>query len=151
MHLSITKQTEVVQLAQVAHIEILLLQETNFRSSSEVFAFKQCFHLKCFFSSATSPFCGVGIIVFRHELMHNSHFEHEADGRVICLDTDIRDKKIHLVNVYAPAARDKLNRFYTDLDAYLLATEELIIGGDFNCVLNTSRDTRSLTPGCSTL
>lgn len=81
--LSFAKQTEVVQLAQAAHIEILLLQETNFRSSSEVFTFKQCFHLECFFSFAASPFCGVGIIVFRRELMHNSHFEHDADGRVI--------------------------------------------------------------------
>ena len=60
-------------------------------------------------------------------------------------------KKIRLVNVYAPATRDKLNSFYTDLEAYLLTNRQLILGGDFNCVLDSARDTRSTCPPPSTL
>ncbi|CAN8000128.1 unnamed protein product [Ixodes hexagonus] len=84
--------------------------------------------------------------------MRHSHFTHDADGRVICLDTNLGEKKIRLVNVYAPATRDKLNSFYTDLEAYLLTNRQLILGRViFNCVLDSARDTRSTGPPPSTL
>ena len=140
---SLAKQTEIVNLALAARLDILLLQETNFKSSSDVFAFKQRFRVECFFSLSTSHCCGVGILVFRRDLLRHSFFTPDTEGRVICMDTVLGGSKVRIVSVYAPADNKRLNSFFSNLAPFLLNCTQAIIGGDFNCVLDGLRDARS--------
>ena len=71
-------------------------------------------------------------------------------GWYIILKAEIKDKIYVLINIYAPN-KDK-DRFFADLLARLknenLDEENIIVGGDFNCPLNTILDKKGsiLTP-----
>ena len=74
-------------------------------------------------------------------------------GRYIILKAEIKDKIYVLINIYAPNKDKDSFTFFADLLARLKnenldEEENIIIGGDFNCPLNTILDKKGgiLTP-----
>ena len=81
--------------------------------------------------------------------MLNPNFEHKVtqvkrdkEGNKLILEITLLDKKCTLINIYGPN-RDKPN-FYTQIskDIEELSNENIIIGGDFNLVLDFESDTQ---------
>ena len=75
----------------------------------------------------------------------------DALGRYIILKVEIKDKIYVLINIYAPNKDKDSFKFFADLLArmkYLDEEENIIIGGDLNCPLNTILDKKGgiLTP-----
>jgi len=74
-------------------------------------------------------------------------------GRYIILKAEIKEKIYVLINIYAPSKDKESFKFFSDLLAMLKnenldEEENIIIGGDFNCPLNTILDKKGgiLTP-----
>ena len=58
----------------------------------------------------------------------------------------LEDRNICVVNVYAPTEKSKKDEYFKSLETWIKSNRgnnfpELIIGGDFNCVLNPRIDT----------
>ena len=77
----------------------------------------------------------------------------DALGRYIILKVEIKDKIYVLINIYAPNKDKDSFKFFADLLARLKnenldEEENIILGGDFNCPLNTILDKKGgiLTP-----
>ena len=136
------KQREVVHFPRQVGCDILFLQETNFRCARDVALFHERFSLACFFSYSMSRSCGVGVVIFRRDLLRDCYCRFDPDGRVITFNFYLGSAYFRVINVYAPADRSLTNRFFETLDAFFLDSSPFLLLGDFNCVLDSNRDVR---------
>lgn len=134
------KQQEVLALATSVNCDLLLLQETNFRSHKDVAQFEARHSIKGFFSFGFRRSEGVGVIVFRQSLLRDCSAVFDNDGRVVCVDLFFRGSKFRLINVYGPARRGAAHFFFKNLDTFMLNAAPFFLAGDFNCVLDAQRD-----------
>ncbi|KAM7304867.1 hypothetical protein ISCGN_014767 [Ixodes scapularis] len=68
-----------------------------------------------------------------------------ADGRFALADCVIGNELVRLISVYAPSTATERRVFFTELRALLETPAALIVGGDFNCVLNARDRMRGST------
>ena len=120
-----------------------MLQETHFKSSSENFI-RSCWGYECFVAGNDTNKGGVTILF-------NNTFEFKLHNCIrgnencyIILDIELCDKRISLVNVYGPSDRDNAN-FFENLFNNIkdVGNDDIIIGGDWNVILNPTLDTRN--------
>ncbi|KAH7969742.1 hypothetical protein HPB52_021710 [Rhipicephalus sanguineus] len=95
-----------------------------------------------FFSLTHATSRGVGVIFMNNRLRRGAHCRFDTDGRVIALDLSLDGKRTRILNVYAPVTRTLANEFYRGVRSFMLEPLQYILLGDFNCVLDTSRDIR---------
>ncbi|KAH6937097.1 hypothetical protein HPB50_025533 [Hyalomma asiaticum] len=136
-----SKQRDILSFAQAQGIDVLFIQEANFRSPLDVVAFRRDFHVDAFFSLTSSRACGVGVIFVSGRFRQKSHCTFGADGRMIMLDVYIEGKRVRFINLYAPLR---------DLHQLLLEPLPHVLLGDFNCVVDSQRDVRGPGQGSST-
>ena len=96
-------------------------------------------------SHGSSNSCGVAIL-FRKgvDCVIHTKILHPL-GRYIILKAAIKDKIYILINIYAPNKDKDITRFFNNLlislqNENLDEEENIIVGGDFNCPLNTLLD-----------
>lgn len=136
------KQVEVVQFARSIQCDLFLLQETHFSRYSDVVQFTERCNVRAFFSFGTTNQCGVGVVVLNRALLPHCSVRHDTEGRALLFDLFVGRKRIRLVNIYAPARASCANAFFQDLDASFIPSSDVILCGDFNCVLDSDRDVR---------
>ena len=60
------------------------------------------------------------------------------DGRMILVNIKIEDKHLTLINIYAPNSQNERKTFFNKLQKWSMQSalnkDEIIIGGDYNCV-----------------
>ena len=120
------------------------LQETHSKKEIEL-QWKNEWGAELIMSHGSSNSCGVAILFKKGVdcVIHNKILD--PMGRYIILKAEIQDKMYVLINIYAPN-KDKgiihfLNNLLTTLQKENLDEEEnIILGGDFNCPLNTLLD-----------
>lgn len=134
------KQREVLHFARSLHVDILFLQECNFRYPLDVSKFVTRFSFPAFFSLSNSAVSGVGIVFLNPSYRRGAHCIFGIDGRTLAVDFTLNHRRVRALIVYAPAQRSKSAAFFQSLDSYLLDPYPTFLVGDFNCVLNPHRD-----------
>ena len=84
----------------------------------------------------TSRSKGVGIWVRPGLNFEMMSLVRDSGGRFIYLVVKINNKKLKLVNVYAPVIPRERKVFFKSLNCYLHGNCPTILGGDFNCVID---------------
>ena len=83
---------------------------------------------------------GVGIMFSRQVNMQLESYNYDHEGRILCADITLANTKLRLINIYAPNSASERRLFIKNLEAYLITSREIIIGGDWNCIENLSLD-----------
>ena len=101
---------------------------------------------KCFHSYGTNHSKGVSILIKKNVEVVVESFYTTTDGRNFMILLSLEDRNICVVNVYAPTENSKKDEYFKSLETWIKSKRgnnfpELIIGGDFNCVLNPRIDT----------
>lgn len=107
------KQRQVVAFAQDEDIDLLFLQETNFRSPLDVAHFQRDCRVKGFFSLTPARSCRAGVVFVTGRYRHKSHCIFGPDGRTLLLDVFIDGRKYRFVNVYSLVTRTDTGNFTT--------------------------------------
>ena len=86
---------------------------------------------------------GTCILIKRSLNCNMERIEMSADSRIISVICNVQNKKIHLLNIYAPSGNNQhINRetfFDQDLSYYMRHnTSNTFLGGDFNSVLSAN-------------
>ena len=134
-----TKRREIFNWLRAKKMSIYMLQEVHCSAEkSDLWSTERGYHsLFCSFSSRKSGVC----------ILFNNNFELKVlktfmdnEGRYVLCDMMANGKDITLVNLYAP--NDDNPNFFNTLFTHLLdfQSEEIIIGGDFNLVLDIEKD-----------
>ena len=131
------KRRQVFNFLRNKPSSILFLQETHATISSEKYWLSE-WGFKIIFSHGCANSWGT-CIMFKNnfDLEIIKHYC-DNNGRFVIVDVISEGKKLTLVNLYAP--NDDIPDFFDQIFSTLknFDCESLIIGGDYNCVLNSN-------------
>jgi exonuclease III len=120
--------------------DIALLQDTRILNNRECMQWNAECRCRGFWSVGTVHSRGVGILIRDPAKFECISFDVDFDGRVCFCDLTFNGTPLRVVNIYAPTVgTDRLN-FLSQLDKYLLTRRKVIMGGDFNLVLDIAMD-----------
>lgn len=120
---------------------IFLLQEMHLKVENENFI-RSIWGYDLWLSGSHTNKNGVAVL-FMNNFEYKLHdVVRDVDGHYIIMDIEFLNKRFTLVNVYAPSSGDD-PQFFHNISNLIenIGNENIIIGGDFNCVLCTEKDT----------
>ena len=136
-------------LASVAgHPDVVMLQEVKCK---DLQAFNQSFnHFTAaglcaydhrYFSLGTDASCGVAVFLKAGVFTRAPEEAASADdhGRIVRVDVDVYHHKFSFVSVYAPQ-QQKTAFFSSVLPAHLPQDRIIVMGGDYNCIMDADLD-----------
>ena len=128
--------------------DIIFVQETH-GINSDIDSWGKEWEGKTCFSMFSTREAGVAIL-FRASLdLEIKKTTSTPDGRVIQAQTVFMDQPLNLVNVYAPSGAmnvDRRREFFDSLSNYIDTDDDTcvnVLGGDFNCIVNSALDCNS--------
>ena len=155
------KRKKLALEVNVTKREIIFLQETHSTKGCEPFWKKDFKMSHSFYCHGTSAARGVAILLnlkesFEIIQINNLDTFSDPNGRLIGVCIKYKNKKIGLINCYAPNVnnsrhvRDDYLQFLTEVDQLLdLMTglcDNIIVGGDFNLILDLDLDAKGGNP-----
>ena len=115
------------------------LQETHSTKDNELL-WKREWGAPFFCSHGANNSRGVAILIRNNFYFSVEEIVTDADGRYIMLKVLLRGERAILVNIYCPNRDNKLVDFYhsvlQSIQTNDFDTDNIIMGGDFNCLLN---------------
>ena len=132
---ALTKRSKIFNFIKQKFFDIAFLQETHSTKRCEKF-WKSQLGCHILYAHNTSSAGGCAIIVKRHIKFKIFSTCKHPEGRYLLVDCEISDKRLLLANIYAPNTDDPafFAQLFNDVDR--LDQGYVIIGGDFNTVLN---------------
>lgn len=122
--------------------DVVLLQETHVASVNDCILWNRESGYKGYWSLGSSSSCGVGLLVREGLNLKNCSFRCDCAGRLVVLDFTLNNKDLRVVSIYVPTDGSERIEFLQTLDRYLVTRRQLILGGDFNCLLDLTKDKR---------
>ena len=139
------KRKDVFNYLRDLKNDIYFLQETHFITNQENFI-RAAWGYETWVAGIESNSKGVAILF-------NSSFEYklhdiirDPNGSYLALDITILQKRTTLINVYGPSEGDNpafIEKINTVINAF--QNETVILGGDWNCLMNMNIDARNYT------
>jgi len=139
------KRKRVFTNLKKKHTDIIMLQETHSTKEIENEWTKE-WGGEIVFSHGTSKSRGVALLVTSQHNHNISNICADPDGRYIIVDIIKANTKYTLVNIYAPTQNfenEQISLIHNISNILTTRnTENIIMGGDFNIVLNPAQDKR---------
>ena len=120
---------------------MLLLQETYVDNMKLAKTIEQRLNVaNCIWNFSKGVSCGVAILVFNKDIcIENYHSD--FFGRVIKLDFSLDGfQNFRVVNAYFPSYYSERSDFISTFSQYLTGAKNILLGGDFNCILDADLD-----------
>ena len=136
------KQDLIKDFATKNKIDILCLQETFVDNLTLAKSIEENFNLKkrCIWNFGKADSCGVAIFLFNEHICIEQ-FHADIFGRLIRLDFSCDGySNFRIVNAYFPCNSTDRLEFIQSLSHHLCGAKNLILGGDFNFVMDSNLD-----------
>ena len=119
---------------------IILLQETHSTQEVESGWENEWGH-KILFSHGSSQSAGVAVLFKNDFTLTVNQIKANREGRYLFMDILANEYRLTLANIYAPNEDrpEYFTNIYSELQSYF-SLDNLILGGDFNCLLDVSLD-----------
>ena len=139
------KRKDVFDYLRDQKHDIYFLQETHLTTDMENFI-RSAWGYNVWLSGATTNSNGVAILfnsTFEYKLYNTKR---DPNGCYIALDVEFLNLRTTLLNIYGPSDRDTPG-FVDKIDDVIneLGNDNIIIGGDWNCILDMKIDARNYT------
>ena len=135
------KRRELFLWLREKTFSLYFLQETH-STVNDITCWNNEWDSKAIWSHGTSNSKGTAILF--HSKFDCSIIKSVADpnGRYVIIDIKVSEKIFTCVNIYAP--NDDCPQFFVQIDNMLdqFQGDNIIYGGDFNCILNLSLDNK---------
>lgn len=134
------KRQNIFHWLQKKRYDIILLQETHCSDNSTELEWKRDWEGNSIWNNGTNLSKGVCILFrkkFEMQILSQETFE---NGRIIALKIKISHVNIQLINIYTPNNPSERKQFFLKLNDIIDENFEIILAGDFNCVLDYNID-----------
>ena len=117
--------------------DIFLLQECNipFKDNYKSFEERWSHGLSIWSGDNDNRSSGVAVL-FKGWRVNIKRVQHIIQGRVLCIDIELNNACVRIINVYCPADLQKRLETLTAIQPFLVCASEVILGGDFNCLVD---------------
>ena len=139
------KRKDIFDFVRNQKGNIICLQETHLTYNQENFI-RSSWGFNCYLAGSETNRNGVAILF-------NNNFDYkvynvirDVNGSYIVLDMELMHRRVTLINVYGPSIGDN-PKFFDELDEYInqMGNESVIMGGDWNVLMNMKLDARNYT------
>ena len=137
------KRKDVFKYLRDQNHDIYFLQETHLKTELEDYV-RASWGYDLWLAGAETNSKGVAIL-FNSTFEYKIHkIRRDQKGCYLALDIEINQERTTLINVYGPSDRDNpdfidnINDLINELD-----NENIIVGGDWNCILDMKLDSRN--------
>lgn len=142
------KRKKILTYLKSKDTDVAFIQETHFKNEDEALKMKRDWVGKVLHNSVSSKSCGVVILVNKRLNFILSKEFKDSDGRILGVEAEINGVKVVLCNVYAPNKESpgfihKVNKILGGLEG------QIILGGDFNQVIDDHLDRTTSRPGAT--
>lgn len=129
------KRKKVLLALKKEGVDIALLQETHL-NDTEHLKLQQCGFEHVFFSSFSSKSRGVAILIKKSVPLKITEYLKDTQGRYVLIRAIINGEEFAILNVYFPPGHP--SNFLAEVITKLigLPIENIIVGGDLNCMMN---------------
>ena len=143
------KRRKIFHYCHLKEFQIVYLQETHSVKNKEKMWRAQAGY-KMYFSHGKSNARGVCIMINKKLPIKVVHIHKDDDGRILILDVEYESMSLSLVNIYAP--NEDAPSFFAKVIQMMnnVGNFNLIIGGDFNFVLDLKKDKSGGRPNTHT-
>ena len=133
------KRRDMLNFLKSSSNDIIFLQETHLTSNTIQY-FNAVWPGKCYHSCKTSHSRGTSILTHPNLSYDLISEQYSNDGNFALIVIKINNNLVTLINIYGP--NDDTPSFYKHIDSLLEQSpnENIIIGGDFNFVIDRKRD-----------
>jgi exonuclease III len=132
------KRKSFFRLLKQRNYDIILLQETNITNDVKC-QWEREWNGQLFYSPGSNKRLGQ-ITLFKKGFAFDGEVVFQSE-RILTVSCEMDIGKVNFVNVYAPNTSIEKRAFYDALHDHLDQLDgEIIVGGDFNCVLNNNID-----------
>lgn len=126
--------------------DVAFLQETHFTTTAEVDRFENTIKGKVVSASGSNHRAGTAIVFLASFLACGSILSTSSDpvGHWVKVDVQYCGSRLSFLNVHGPTYIPERRRFFNDILPLLeTCSDDIILAGDFNCVLDPALDRRS--------
>ena len=125
--------------------DIIFLQETHCHLRKEALKWSREWGAHSLWSRGTNNSKGVAVL-FKHKTDYNIVNEViDPNGRYIYFELVLGDRTYKLINIYAPNNNYERVKFFCELGNWIDFDNETMVGGDFNCTLDSTMDRKNCT------
>lgn len=144
----VIKRQKILSFLKKEKCQVAFLQETHL-SDLEHVKLRRSWVGQVFYSSYNSRSRGAAILLHRSLPFTLEKTVHDKEGRYVLLSGYLFGEHVSFGCVYAPTAYEAsfFSQLFSDLAS--LSSSYLVVGGDFNCVLNPSIDASPPRPALS--
>ena len=137
------KRKDVFDFLREQKASIYFLQETHWKLQCENFI-RSCWGYDCYVSGKESNKNGVAVL-FSNNFEYKVHnVKRDPEGCYIVIDIEFNSKRVSMINIYGNSRRDDPD-FFLNICKILeeIGNENIILGGDWNVVLDPKLDARN--------
>ena len=134
------KRDFIINYLNSNSVDVCFLQETHCASLLSAKTWSRKWGGKTFWSFGSERSKGVGIWFKQGLNFKIIHINRDNEGRLLCLLVKVNNHIFKLVNVYAPIIPRERKQFFQSFKHVLKGKHHIILGGDFNCVVDISLD-----------
>ena len=146
------KRELIFDFVKSFNVDFICLQETHNDSEKNKEKWTRDRGGGCIWSRATNRSRGVGILLKPGSELIFGNIRKDSNGRIVAatlLDRE-NNPKFNMINLYATAVPRDRKDFFADIWRYKPGDLNLLLVGDFNCVVNTSLDKQGGNPDSGT-
>ncbi len=138
------KRDQIMLWIKNQKADVIFLQETHYTKSIIPFIETE-WSGSLFHSFGTSNSRGVSVLISNSAPVTVIDHQQTDDGRVVLVNIEVNDSMYTVVNVYAPNKGRDREQFFEKLSQWIADHHKglIIMGGDFNTVLNVELDRKS--------
>ena len=136
-----SKRKQLFHWLKLNKYSICLLQELHCQEHT-FDIWKKEWGGEAFFSGNSSNSTGVGILVNSNFAYTVTDYNNLIEGRMQALKLSINEKDYLFLNIYAPNNPTNNKKNLNKIEEFIILndTESLIVGGDYNTIINIDKD-----------
>ena len=138
------KRKQIFNYLQNTNSDIILLQETHSSPATNKM-WNNDWNGNTIWNSGTNFKCGVAILINNKNINITQTFQ-DTEGRVLNAIINHNKQKYQIINIYSPNNPQERPQFFSNITRHIQPNIPLILGGDFNMVLDSSMDREGGTP-----
>ena len=121
-------------------LNIVLLQETHIAQWDYKEKIENELECKSYWSFGSNSSRGTSILIFNNFEYEVLNFKRDSEGRVVTVDVKIENNIFKIASIYCPNEEKERKTFLDNLNIFLMGTQPLILGGDWNFIEDLKLD-----------
>lgn len=135
-----TKRERIFDYLKTLNADIYCLQETHSATNDDANKWAGEWGGKAVWSHGSHRSRGTAVLFHPKHQIDIDEQNLDNEGRIVALNVKVENKELNIINIYAPNSPALRKTFFQNIWKFATGAENLLLGGDFNCIAKPDID-----------